>query len=85
MRLLDPRDRSPPAKPVRLRQLADPDRATPELIVYSLLQTINDPTELRQLDRSQLHCLAEELRAFFARIGFQDPAGTSVPTWARSS
>jgi 1-deoxy-D-xylulose-5-phosphate synthase len=32
--------------------------------VYSLLQTINDPTELRQLDRSQLHCLAEELRAF---------------------
>ncbi len=32
--------------------------------MYSLLQTINDPTELRQLDRSQLHCLAEELRAF---------------------
>jgi 1-deoxy-D-xylulose-5-phosphate synthase len=32
--------------------------------VYSLLQTINDPTELRQLDRSQLHSLAEELRAF---------------------
>ena len=32
--------------------------------MYSLLQTINDPSELRQLDRSQLHCLAEELRAF---------------------
>jgi 1-deoxy-D-xylulose-5-phosphate synthase len=32
--------------------------------VYSLLQTINDPTHLRQLDRSQLHRLAEELRAF---------------------
>jgi 1-deoxy-D-xylulose-5-phosphate synthase len=32
--------------------------------VYSLLQTINDPAELRQLDRTQLHRLAEELRAF---------------------
>jgi 1-deoxy-D-xylulose-5-phosphate synthase len=32
--------------------------------VYSLLQTINDPADLRQLDRSQLQRLAEELRAF---------------------
>jgi 1-deoxy-D-xylulose-5-phosphate synthase len=32
--------------------------------VYSLLQTINDPADLRQLDRSQLQVLAEELRAF---------------------
>jgi 1-deoxy-D-xylulose-5-phosphate synthase len=32
--------------------------------VYSLLQTINDPTELRKLDRSQLRRLADELRAF---------------------
>jgi len=32
--------------------------------VYSLLQTINDPAELRQLDRAQLQRLAEELRAF---------------------
>jgi 1-deoxy-D-xylulose-5-phosphate synthase len=32
--------------------------------VYSLLQTINAPAELRQLDRSQLRPLAEELRAF---------------------
>jgi 1-deoxy-D-xylulose-5-phosphate synthase len=32
--------------------------------VYSLLQTINDPDDLRQLDRSQLSRLADELRAF---------------------
>ena len=32
--------------------------------MYSLLQTINDPDDLRQLDRSQLPQLADELRAF---------------------
>jgi 1-deoxy-D-xylulose-5-phosphate synthase len=32
--------------------------------LYTLLQTINDPADLRQLDRSQLQRLAEELRAF---------------------
>jgi 1-deoxy-D-xylulose-5-phosphate synthase len=32
--------------------------------VYSLLQTINDPADLRQLDRSELPPLADELRAF---------------------
>jgi 1-deoxy-D-xylulose-5-phosphate synthase len=32
--------------------------------VYSLLQTINEPADLRQLDRSHLQRLAEELRAF---------------------
>ncbi len=32
--------------------------------MYSLLQTINDPADLRQLDRSQLLRLAQELRAF---------------------
>ena len=31
---------------------------------YSLLETINDPAELRALDRKQLPQLAEELRAF---------------------
>jgi 1-deoxy-D-xylulose-5-phosphate synthase len=32
--------------------------------VYSLLQTINDPADLRQLDRGKLPQLADELRAF---------------------
>jgi 1-deoxy-D-xylulose-5-phosphate synthase len=32
--------------------------------MYKLLETINDPTELRALDRKQLPLLAEELRAF---------------------
>ena len=32
--------------------------------MYELLKTINDPSELRALDRRQLHQLAEELRAF---------------------
>ena len=32
--------------------------------MYELLMTINDPAELRQLDRRQLHQLAIELRAF---------------------
>ncbi len=32
--------------------------------MYELLQTINDPAELRKLERRQLHQLAEELRAF---------------------
>ncbi|HNG38714.1 MAG TPA: 1-deoxy-D-xylulose-5-phosphate synthase N-terminal domain-containing protein, partial [Accumulibacter sp.] len=31
---------------------------------YSLLDTINDPTQLRKLDRRQLPQLADELRAF---------------------
>ena len=34
------------------------------LIPYALLKTINDPVELRKLERSQLHQLAAELRAF---------------------
>src|SRR5436189_6214184 len=32
--------------------------------MYELLQTINDPAELRKLERRQLHQLAAELRAF---------------------
>jgi 1-deoxy-D-xylulose-5-phosphate synthase len=32
--------------------------------MYELLQTINDPAELRKLERRQLHQLADELRAF---------------------
>ena len=32
--------------------------------MYELLNTINDPAALRQLDRRQLHQLADELRAF---------------------
>ena len=32
--------------------------------MYELLTTINDPSELRKLDRKQLHVLADELRAF---------------------
>ena len=32
--------------------------------MYELLQTINEPAELRKLERKQLHQLAEELRAF---------------------
>src|SRR5436190_6546606 len=32
--------------------------------MYELLKTINDPAELRKLDRKQLHQLAGELRAF---------------------
>jgi 1-deoxy-D-xylulose-5-phosphate synthase len=32
--------------------------------VYSLLQTINDPADLRQLERGELPKLADELRAF---------------------
>ena len=32
--------------------------------MYELLKTVNDPTELRQLDRKQLPQLADELRAY---------------------
>src|SRR6185436_12662778 len=32
--------------------------------MYELLQTINDPAELRKLERRQLRQLADELRAF---------------------
>ncbi|MGH8705813.1 MAG: 1-deoxy-D-xylulose-5-phosphate synthase [Burkholderiales bacterium] len=32
--------------------------------MYELLKTINDPSELRKLERKQLHQLADELRAF---------------------
>jgi 1-deoxy-D-xylulose-5-phosphate synthase len=32
--------------------------------MYELLRTVNDPAELRKLDRKQLHQLADELRAF---------------------
>ena len=32
--------------------------------MYELLRTINDPSELRKLERKQLHQLADELRAF---------------------
>ena len=32
--------------------------------MYALLRTINDPAELRRLDRPQLRQLAEELRTF---------------------
>ena len=32
--------------------------------MYELLKTVNDPAELRQLDRRQLPQLAEELRAY---------------------
>src|SRR5262245_31278405 len=32
--------------------------------MYELLQTINDPAELRKLERRQLHPLAQELRAY---------------------
>jgi 1-deoxy-D-xylulose-5-phosphate synthase len=33
-------------------------------VAYALLRTVNDPAELRRLERKQLHQLAEELRAF---------------------
>jgi 1-deoxy-D-xylulose-5-phosphate synthase len=32
--------------------------------MYELLKTVNDPSDLRKLERKQLHQLAEELRAF---------------------
>jgi 1-deoxy-D-xylulose-5-phosphate synthase len=32
--------------------------------MYALLKTVNDPADLRKLDRSQLHQLAAELRAY---------------------
>ena len=32
--------------------------------MYELLKTVNDPAELRQLDRRQLPQLADELRAY---------------------
>ena len=32
--------------------------------MYELLKTINDPSELRKLERRQLHLLADELRAY---------------------
>ena len=32
--------------------------------MYELLKTVNDPSELRRLDKRQLHQLAEELRAY---------------------
>jgi 1-deoxy-D-xylulose-5-phosphate synthase len=32
--------------------------------MYELLKTVNDPADLRKLDRKQLHRLAEELRAY---------------------
>ena len=32
--------------------------------MYELLKTVNEPAELRQLDRKQLPQLAEELRAY---------------------
>src|SRR5580765_83106 len=32
--------------------------------MYELLKTINDPAELRKLDRKQLHQLSDELRAY---------------------
>jgi len=32
--------------------------------MYELLKTVNDPAELRRLDRRQLHQLADELRAY---------------------
>src|SRR5262245_65368767 len=32
--------------------------------MYELLKTINDPAELRKLDKRQLHQLADELRAY---------------------
>ncbi|MGH8673868.1 MAG: 1-deoxy-D-xylulose-5-phosphate synthase [Burkholderiales bacterium] len=32
--------------------------------MYDLLRTINDPADLRKLERKQLHLLADELRAF---------------------
>ena len=38
--------------------------ATAGLVPYALLKTINDPADLRKLERSQLHQLAAELRAF---------------------
>ena len=40
--------------------------------VYDLLKTINDPADLRKLDRKQLPQLAEELRALRPRVGVQD-------------
>ena len=32
--------------------------------MYELLKTVNDPSELRRLDKRQLHQLADELRAY---------------------
>ena len=40
------------------------DAATPPPTMYELLKTINDPADLRRLDRKAVGQLAEELRAF---------------------
>src|SRR5690348_12419065 len=40
----------------------DPEGYNPSM--YELLKQINDPAELRKLDRRQLHQLSDELRAF---------------------
>jgi len=43
---------------------ADGDTETGGAATYELLTTIDDPAQLRALDRKQLHQLADELRAF---------------------
>ena len=43
---------------------ADTDSQIPPVTPYTLLQSINDPAQLRTLDRRQLGQLADELRAY---------------------
>ena len=43
---------------------AQADAAAPTTAPYELLKTINDPADLRRLDRKALGQLAEELRSF---------------------
>ena len=52
--------------------------------MYELLKTINDPADLRKLERKQLPQLADELRAFLIE-SVSRPAGICRPTSARSS
>jgi len=43
---------------------ADGDPETGDAATYELLKTVDDPAQLRALERKQLHQLADELRAF---------------------
>ena len=54
-------------------------------VSYELLNTINDPPELRALERSQLRQLADELRAFLLESVTPDRRPSLVATSARSS
>jgi len=53
-------------------------------MTYTLLNNIDDPADLRKLDRRQLGTLADELRAYVLE-SVSRPAVTCRPTWARWS